>query len=60
MSKALCIVGAVVAALLVLVFGLDLALGFPFGGYSLVMDGAFILCSAVLGYLSWATLREQQ
>ena len=60
MPKALCIGGGVVAALLLLVFGLDLAIGLPFGGYSPVMNGAFIVCSAVLGYLSWATFREQQ
>ena len=59
MPKALCIVGTIVAVLLLLVFGIDLALGFPFGGASWLMDVGFIVCSAVLGYLSWATLREQ-
>ncbi len=59
MPKALCILGSVVAALLLLVFGVDLALGFPFGGASRVMDIGFIVCSAILGYLSWMTLREQ-
>ena len=59
MPKALCILGTVVAVLLLLVFGVDLALGFPFGGVSWLMDVGFIVCSAVLGYLSWMTFREQ-
>jgi hypothetical protein len=59
MPKALCIVGMVVAVLLVLLFGLDLGLGIPFGGGSMVMSIGFIVCAAILGYLSWATFREQ-
>jgi hypothetical protein len=65
MSKALCYTGLVVAGVLLLVFGLDLATtfildeGFPFGGVSLVMDLGFTLAAIVLAYLSWATLREQ-
>ncbi|MCE5267843.1 MAG: hypothetical protein LLG00_08150 [Planctomycetaceae bacterium] len=60
MPKALCLVGMVVAVLLLLVFGLDLAVGFPFGRLSLVMDIGFLLCSAALGYMSWTTLQEQK
>jgi hypothetical protein len=59
MPKALCIVGMVVAALLVFLFGLDLGLGIPFGGTSIVMSIGFIACAAILGYLSWSTFREQ-
>ncbi|MEE8452199.1 MAG: hypothetical protein V3R99_09800 [Thermoguttaceae bacterium] len=59
MSKALCYIGIGVAGLLLLVFGLDLAIGVPFNKASLVMDIGFVVCSAVLGYLSWTTLREQ-
>ncbi len=59
MPKALCIVGTVIAVLLFIVFGLDLAIGFPFGGASSWMNVGFIVCSVVLGYLSWATMREQ-
>ena len=59
MPKALCISGMVVAALLLLFFGLDLAIGFPFGGASTMMDIGLVVCSAILGYLSWATYREQ-
>jgi hypothetical protein len=60
MSKALCLVGTVVAVLLLLVFGLDLAFEFPFRRVSWTMDIGIILCSLVLGYLSWATLKEQK
>ena len=59
MPKALCIFGTVVAVLLLLVFGLDLLLKIPFGGVDWLLDVCFILCSGVLGYLSWTTLREQ-
>lgn len=59
MSKALCFVGIGVAGLLLLVFGLDLAIGVPFNKASMVMDIGFVVCSLVLGYLSWTTLREQ-
>jgi hypothetical protein len=60
MPKALCLVGAVVAGLLLLVFGFDLALGFPFGRASLTMDIGIVVCSLAMGYLSWATLKEQK
>ena len=67
MPKALCILGMVISLLLLLIFGLDLVTammlpsgsGFPFGGVSWLMDVGFIVCSAVLGYLSWMTFREQ-
>jgi hypothetical protein len=58
MPKALCIAGIVVAALLLLIFGLDLGLKFPFGRIHLAMDIGLVICSIVLGYLSWATLRQ--
>jgi hypothetical protein len=58
MHKALSIVGTAIAALLLLVFGLDLAFGFPFEGAQPTMDIAFIVCSLILGYLCWDTLRE--
>jgi hypothetical protein len=49
----------VVAALLVILFGLDLGLGIPFGGISMAMSIGFIVCAIILGYLSWSTFREQ-
>ena len=59
MPKALCIVGMVIAGLLVILFGLDLAIGIPFGKTSAVMSIGFIVCAAILGYVSWSTFREQ-
>ncbi|HVU87892.1 MAG TPA: hypothetical protein VHD36_11270 [Pirellulales bacterium] len=58
MPRALSISGIVVAILLILVFGLDVALGFPFGGASKTMDIGFCIAALLLGYLSWSTLRE--
>lgn len=60
MPKALCILGMVIAVLLLLLFGLDLAMGIPFSGASGMMDIGFLIAAAILGYLSWATFREQQ
>jgi hypothetical protein len=59
MPKALTISGMVVAVLLLLPFGLDLALQFPFGRASMAMDIAFVVCAAMLGYMSWSAFREQ-
>jgi hypothetical protein len=60
MPKALCIFGLVIAVLLLLIFGLDLAIDVPFrGANKMTMDLPFVLCAAGLGYLSWMTLREQ-
>lgn len=58
MPKALCIAGTVVAILLLLVFGIDLAAGFPFGRENLVIDIGLVLCSLMLGYMSWTTFRQ--
>ncbi|MGD0898305.1 MAG: hypothetical protein ABR915_10755 [Thermoguttaceae bacterium] len=60
MPKALCISGAVVAVLLVLLFGVDLAVGFPFARVSILMDAGAVLCAAILGFLGWTTLRQQR
>lgn len=57
MPKALSISGMVVAVLLLLLFGLDLALQFPFGRV-LVMDIGFVICAVLLAYMSWSTYRE--
>jgi hypothetical protein len=59
MPKALTISGMVVAVLLFFVFGLDLALRIPFDKASVSMDIVFLLCAALLGYMSWSTYREQ-
>jgi len=61
MAKALTIIGMLVAALLLLVFAIDLAIKMPFGGSdaSMGMDIGMIICGALLFYLSWSTFREQ-
>ena len=60
MPKALCVYGLVVAGLLLLLFGLDLAIGVPFGKASTMMDLGAIVVALLLGYLSWSTLQEQR
>jgi hypothetical protein len=60
MPKALCLVGMVVAVLLLLVFGLDLAIQFPFHRADMPMDVGGVVSSLILGYVSWTTLREQK
>lgn len=66
MPKALCLTGMVIAILVFVLFLADLLLGMfgmnwlaPFKYASLMMDVLFVLCAAILGWLSWATLREQ-
>jgi hypothetical protein len=58
MPRVLTVAGMVIAGLLVLMFGLDLALRVPFGRASLAMDVAILICGAALGYMSWSTYRE--
>jgi hypothetical protein len=58
MPKALTWVGLAISALLVLLFGLDLATGTPFKGASTLFDITVIVCCLVLAYMSWNTLRE--
>lgn len=63
MPKALCMAGMVTAILILLLFLLDIAMPSslaPFKRASWMMDIAFILSAAGLGYLSWATYREQK
>jgi hypothetical protein len=59
MPKALCISGLVVAGLVIILFAADLAVGVPFRRASMVMDISLLVCAALLGVLSWFTLREQ-
>lgn len=58
MPKALTISGLVVACLLLLLFGLDLALKIPFGRANVVMDSGFLVCSLILAYMSWSAFRD--
>ena len=59
MPKALCILGTAISILLLAVFGLDLLTTLPFGRVAISLDIGFIIAAAILGYLSYATLREQ-
>jgi hypothetical protein len=59
MPKVLSIFGMAISAVLLLIFGMDLAMGFPFDGQSSVMDIGFLICAGALGYLSWNAFREQ-
>ena len=48
-----------VAALMLLIFLLDLVAGFPFGGGSFItVDILELLASGVVGYLAWNTSRD--
>ena len=63
MPKALCMAGMVISILILILFVLDLSLPAniaPFKRANMVMDVGFILCAGGLGYLSWATFREQK
>ena len=50
--------GFATAALFVILFGLDLAVGVPFQRVSLLMDVTYLLCGLALGWLSWSCLRD--
>ena len=52
------IFGFAVAAVLVLIFGLDLAIGVPFEQVSQLMDVTYLVCGIILGGLSWSCLRD--
>jgi len=58
MPKALAMSGLVVSALVLIIFLLDLLLGFPFSRVSATIDVGFIICSLILGPLSWFTYKE--
>lgn len=48
------------AALVALLSILDLSVKFPFAGYSLTLDILLLIASAIVGYLSWETYRENR
>lgn len=58
MPKALCIVGMVIAVLIMALFLMDMVIGFPFSGSSFIMDVCFVTAAAALGYMSWSAYRE--
>ena len=63
MPRLLCLGGLVVAGLVLLLFLLDFVMslagmGALFRYPSLLMDITFMVCSGILGYLSWMSLKE--
>ncbi|QDT00559.1 hypothetical protein [Adhaeretor mobilis] len=58
MSKAMTILGMVVAGLLAVVFTLDWAIGVPFETANWKMNLGVILGSLMLGFASWEAFRE--
>ena len=60
MSKALTIVGMVVAALLLVFFGMDFFADVPFGAESKTMNIGAMIAGAILAYISFSTFREQK
>ena len=60
MGKAMSIAGMVVAGLIAFLFGFDLALAFPFSRANTIMDIGFLVCGAILGYLSWNAFRDNR
>jgi hypothetical protein len=62
MPKILCISGIVVSVLVFIIFLMDLVAPgslAPFKHANWMMDLVFVICSAILGFLSFMTLREQ-
>jgi hypothetical protein len=66
MSKALCVSALAISILVLILFLADLVLGLanarsiaPLRGENFLLDAVFIVCAAVLGYLSWSTFRRQ-
>jgi hypothetical protein len=49
-----------IAGLVAVLSILDLSLKWPFAGYSLTLDILLLVASAIIGYLSWETFRENR
>ncbi len=67
MPKALCLIGMVMAILVLIIFLIDLGFGLaglidfaPFRFASITMDIIFVISAAALTYISWVTFREQK
>jgi hypothetical protein len=65
MAKVFSLFGLFVALALLVLFGMDMALGdpatgagFPFMGFSKMMDIGFIVAALMLAYISFTTYRE--
>ena len=60
MSKALAIIGMLIALFILLIFALDMAIGMPFAKANPVMDIGMIIGAALLAYLGFSAFREQK
>jgi hypothetical protein len=61
MGKGMSIAGMVIGGMVVLLFVLNLAAGFPFGGSGgMVVNIGFALCGGMLAYLGWSAFRDAQ
>jgi len=49
-----------IAGLVAVLSILDLSLSIPFAGYSMTLDILLLVASAIIGYLSWETYRENR
>jgi len=58
MIKVLYITSMVLGLLLVVVFGIDLAIGLPFGRPSMGLGASFIVAGLILAYMGWSLQRE--
>jgi hypothetical protein len=58
LEKSLTLASMIIAGLLLLIFALDLALGFPFGRANLVLDILFALGAALVLWQGIETYRE--
>lgn len=58
MSKNMIFGALGVAALVAVLAILDMALKWPFAGYSLATDILFLVAAAIILYLGWESLRE--
>lgn len=66
MPKVLCISALAISILVLILFLADLILWLanarsiaPLRGESVILDLIFVVCAAVLGFLSWVTFRKQ-
>lgn len=58
MARGLTIAAIAIAVLMLVLFGLDLAIGIPFGKQNPGLDISFIICGIGLGLLGFSTWRE--
>jgi hypothetical protein len=60
MSKNMIFGSLAAAGLVALLSILDMAIQFPFGGFSLTNDILFLVAALVVLYIGWETYRENQ